>query len=175
MGSNTPVVSSATPSSTRSTRSGSAGSTPEKGPHLAIDAARRAGRPLVIAGPGSDPDYFARDVEPRLGGEVRYAGHLAHRELAHLVGASAAALVTPQWDEPYGLVVAEAMMCSRPVVALACGGIPEIVDPEGGRLVSTDRRRSGEDHSRSNRSLCITLAHAATKSSTNLALESSCA
>jgi glycosyltransferase involved in cell wall biosynthesis len=77
--------------------------TPEKGPHLAIDAARRAGRPLVIAGPVSDPDYFARDVEPRLGGEVRYAGHLAHRELAHLVGASAAALVTPQWDEPYGL------------------------------------------------------------------------
>jgi glycosyltransferase involved in cell wall biosynthesis len=111
--------------------------TPEKGPHLAIDAARRAGRPLVIAGPVSDPDYFARDVEPRLGGEVRYAGHLAHRELAQLVGASAAALVTPQWDEPYGLVVAEAMMSGTPVVAFARGGIPEIVGPGGGRLVAT--------------------------------------
>ena len=111
--------------------------TPEKGPHLAIAAARRAGRRLVIAGPVSDPGYFARDVQPELGGDIGYAGHLAHRELARLVGTSAAALITPQWDEPYGLVVAEAMMCGTPIVAFDRGGIPEIVDSRGGLLVPT--------------------------------------
>ncbi len=111
--------------------------TREKAPHLAIAAARRAGRKLVIAGPISDRDYFVQDVQTQLGCDIHYAGHLPHHELAHLVGMSAAALVTPQWDEPYGLVVAEAMMCGTPVVAFARGGIPEILDTRGGRLVPT--------------------------------------
>ena len=50
--------------------------TPEKAPHLAIAAARRAGRPLVLAGPVSDGDYFDRRILPELGDGVRYAGHL---------------------------------------------------------------------------------------------------
>jgi glycosyltransferase involved in cell wall biosynthesis len=109
--------------------------TPEKGPHLAIDAARQAGRPLVLAGPRSDPEYFDAEIAPRLNNPIRYVGHLRHTELAALVGRSAAALVTPMWDEPYGLVVAEALSCGTPVVAFARGGIPEIVDADCGRLV----------------------------------------
>lgn len=109
--------------------------TAEKAPHLAIAAARRAGLPLVIAGPVSDTAYFDRSIAPSLGEHVHYVGHLNHDELAHLVGHSAVALVTPAWHEPYGLVVAEAMSCGTPVVAFACGGIPEIMSSRSGRLV----------------------------------------
>lgn len=112
--------------------------TPEKAPHLAIAAARRSGRRLTLAGPISDPRYFTERVAPELDDGVRYAGHLDHDQLADLVGAAAAALVTPAWDEPYGLVVAEAMACGTPVVAFARGGIPELVDDNVGRLVAAD-------------------------------------
>ncbi|ORB52450.1 glycosyl transferase family 1 [Mycolicibacterium rhodesiae] len=109
--------------------------TPEKAPHLAIEVAHRVGMPLVLAGPISDTLYFDVEIRSRLGGLVTYAGHLPIKQLRTLLGRSAAALVTPEWDEPYGLVVAEALSCGTPVVAFARGGIPEILDDRCGRLV----------------------------------------
>jgi glycosyltransferase involved in cell wall biosynthesis len=103
---------------------------PDKGVHLAIDAARAAGLPIVVAGKCSEPveqEYFRRAIEPRLGPDVTIFGTAdaaAKRELL----ARAAALVFPiQWDEPFGMVMIEAMACGTPVVALRRGAVPEVV------------------------------------------------
>ncbi|TPG27365.1 glycosyltransferase [Mycolicibacterium hodleri] len=111
---------------------------PEKGVTEAIVAARRAGFPVRFAGPIGDASYFEDEVKPLIGPDVRYEGHLRQDELAELVGSAAVALVTPRWEEPYGLVVAEALACGTPVAALARGGIPEILDWSSGSLARPD-------------------------------------
>lgn len=108
---------------------------PEKAPHEAIDAARSAGLALDLAGPVHDTAYVRAEVEPRLGPDVRYRGHLRGADLRRLVGAASVSLVTPRWAEPFGLVAAESMACGTPVAAWAAGALPEIVEPATGRLV----------------------------------------
>lgn len=111
---------------------------PEKAPHLAIDIARAAGRRIRLAGPVGDREYVDTMVRPRLGPDAEYVGHLDTAGLRALVGSSAATLVTPVWDEPYGLVAAESLACGTPVVAFDRGGLPEILTAEVGRVVAAD-------------------------------------
>ncbi|MFD3851642.1 glycosyltransferase family 4 protein [Streptomyces microflavus] len=108
---------------------------PEKGTHLAIEAAQLSGRGLRIAGPVGDVEYFEANIRPLLNRTITYEGHLHQPDLCELVGSSAAAVVTPCWDEPYGLVVAEALACGTPVCGFARGALPEIITRDCGRLV----------------------------------------
>jgi glycosyltransferase involved in cell wall biosynthesis len=108
--------------------------TPEKAPHLALAACHQAQIGLDIAGPIVDRSYFDTQIVPLLTAEDCYLGHLEHDQLAAAVGHAAVAVVSPEWDEPYGLVVAEALACGTPVAAFARGGIPEIVDETCGVL-----------------------------------------
>ena len=114
--------------------------TPEKAPHLAIEAAQRAGVALRFAGPISDPAYFGERIEPLLQDDnessaVHYLGPLGGSQVADLMGGADAVLVTPVWDEPFGLVAIEAAMCGAAVVGLRRGGLSEAVIAETGVLV----------------------------------------
>lgn len=111
---------------------------PEKGLHLAIDAAYLANIELRIAGPVSDIAYFERFIRPRLGPRVTYMGHLSRPALALEVANAAVALVTPRWEEPFGLVVAEALACGTPVAGFRRGALPELITPDLGVLVEPD-------------------------------------
>ncbi|MDA8745782.1 glycosyltransferase family 4 protein [Rubripirellula amarantea] len=110
----------------------------DKGTHYAIDAAHRAGLSIDVVGPISDQQYFDREVFPRLQPGDAFLGHRDHDELCQLISRSAVALVTPCWDEPFGLVVAEALACGTPVAGFARGALPELITQHVGQLAAPD-------------------------------------
>jgi len=105
--------------------------TPEKGAHRAIEAATRAGLPLVLAAKMREPaevEYYERHVEPLLTSDTRYVGEVGVKDKLELL-AGAKALVFPiRWNEPFGMVMIEALACGTPVVAFREGSVPEVVD-----------------------------------------------
>lgn len=104
---------------------------PSKGLREAIGVARRAGMPLRIAAKcreAGERAYFDDVIRPLLGSDAEYLGEIGAAEKFELLG-SAAALVNPiRWPEPFGLVMIEALATGTPVLALANGSAPEIVD-----------------------------------------------
>jgi glycosyltransferase involved in cell wall biosynthesis len=103
---------------------------PQKGVHVAIRAAREAGRRLVIAGAptiASERAYFEEQVRPSLGDGVEWVGEVAGEARTSLLARAACLLFPIAWDEPFGLVLVEALACGTPVVALRAGSVPEIV------------------------------------------------
>ncbi len=110
--------------------------TPEKGTHLAIQAAKLAGVQLKICGPIHKPDYFLKEVKPLLSNQAVYLGNLSADELASQVAQASAFVCTPCWDEPFGLVAAEALSSGTPVAGFNRGALSEVVTPETGVLVA---------------------------------------
>lgn len=104
--------------------------TPSKGVAAAIDVARSAGVPLVLAAKMREPDeraYFEAEVRPRLGPGIDFVGEVGPDERVRLLGDAQALLNPIAWDEPFGLVMIEALACGTPVIATRRGAAPEIV------------------------------------------------
>jgi len=115
---------------------------PSKGIEDAIIAARTAGMPLRIAAKMTEPaerEYFTAHVAPHLGGDIEYVGELRRTEKYDLLGEAVCLLNPIRWDEPFGMVMIEAMACGTPIVTYDRGSASEIVDDGETGLVCGDQ------------------------------------
>lgn len=104
-----------------------------KGAHTAIAVARRLGRPLHVAGNVSalphEKRYFRREIEPQIDGTlVTYLGPVDNARKNALLGGAAALLLPIEWEEPFPVVLPEALLCGTPVIAFRRGGVPEGIE-----------------------------------------------
>ena len=102
----------------------------DKGAHLALDAAHAAGIPLIMAGKCAEPlekEYFAREIAPRMRPHDVMFGMAQAADRQRLLADARCLLFPIQWEEPFGMVMIEAMACGTPVVALNWGAVPEVV------------------------------------------------
>jgi glycosyltransferase involved in cell wall biosynthesis len=105
---------------------------PEKNPLDAIRTAQTLDLPIVLAGVpqnAKESGYFETQLKPLIDGErVRWIGAVNHPQKVQLLRNAGALLFPIQWDEPFGLVMIEAMACGTPVVARRRGSVEEVVD-----------------------------------------------
>jgi glycosyltransferase involved in cell wall biosynthesis len=104
-----------------------------KGAHTAIAVARRMNRRLLIAGnhgdAGEEGRYWQEEIKPQLGTGIDYVGPINDQQKNELLGQAAAMLVPIEWEEPFGIVFAEALACGTPIISCPRGALPEIVRP----------------------------------------------
>jgi glycosyltransferase involved in cell wall biosynthesis len=105
---------------------------PEKRVDRAIEIARRAGLPLKIAAKvdRADRDYFEKDIKELVDQpHVEFVGEIGESDKRTFLGNARALLFPIDWEEPFGLVMIEAIACGTPVVAFRRGSVPEIIEP----------------------------------------------
>jgi len=112
---------------------------PEKGTYESIQIAKKSGKKLIISGLIQDREYFENKVKPFINNkDVLYVGNSEPKERDILLGNASALLHPISFNEPFGLSVAEAMLCGTPVIAFNRGSMPELVDDtKTGFLVNT--------------------------------------
>lgn len=111
---------------------------PDKGTHLAIKAAKIAGLKIKVAGSIADQHYYETYVKPLIDDHVELLGNCNHQELKSLIGNAKASVITPCWDEPFGLVVAESLSCGTPVAGISRGALPYILDESTACLTTSN-------------------------------------
>lgn len=114
---------------------------PEKGPHHAIEIAKRTGMPLKMAGKVDivDREFYETLIEPQIDGDqIQYLGEANHVQKNTLMGEAVATLFPITWREPFGLVMVESMASGTPVIAMRLGSAPEVIaDGKTGFLCET--------------------------------------
>ncbi|HWZ14418.1 MAG TPA: glycosyltransferase family 4 protein [Mucilaginibacter sp.] len=100
---------------------------PDKGTAEAIEIAKNSGHKLLIAGLVQDANYFKEKVEPQLNEQIEYLGNAEPEKRKSLLGKATALLHPISFNEPFGMSVAEAMLCGTPVIAYNKGAMPELI------------------------------------------------
>ncbi len=105
---------------------------PEKRPDRAIEIAAGAGLPLKIAAKIDrvDQAYWDEQIAPLVHAHpnIEYVGEIGEQQKSAFLGAARALLFPIDWEEPFGLVMIEAMACGTPVIAFGRGSVPEVID-----------------------------------------------